>query len=111
MASSWAQASGRPGLVTGHCSQLAAAATKQYNQHHGLSRAAPAAMTLDADNRTKTENFIRLVFKTFDVSSDGSVTAEEVARVLTALGRPQVEGQQSFQRNFTSYYNVQTQFD
>ena len=99
--------------MTGHCSQLAAAATKQYNQHHGLSRAAPApaAMTLDADNRTKTENFIRLVFKTFDVSSDGSVTAEEVARVLTALGRPQVEGQQSCQRNFTSYYNVQTQFD
>ena len=50
-------------------------------------------MTLDADNRTKTENFIRLVFKTFDVSSDGSVTGEEVARVLTALGRPQVAGQ------------------
>ena len=47
-------------------------------------------MTLDADNRTKTENFIRLVFKTFDASSDGSVTGEEVARVLTALGRPQV---------------------
>ena len=50
-------------------------------------------MTLDADNRTKTENFIRLVFKTFDVSSDGSVTGEEVARVLTALGRPQVAEQ------------------
>ena len=50
-------------------------------------------MTLDADNRTKTENFIRLVFKTFDASSDGSVTGEEVARVLTALGRPQVAGQ------------------
>ena len=60
-------------------------------------------MTLDADNRTKTENFIRLVFKTFDVSSDGSVTGEEVARVLTALGRPQVARQSSCQRNLVKF--------
>ena len=60
-------------------------------------------MTLDADNRTKTENFIRLVFKTFDVSSDGSVTGEEVARVLTALGRPQVAGQSSCKRNIAKF--------
>ena len=60
-------------------------------------------MTLDADNRTKTENFIRLVFKTFDASSDGSVTGEEVARVLTALGRPQVARQSNCQRNLAKF--------
>ena len=43
------------------------------------------------DNSVKTENFFRIVFKTFDVSQDGRITSEEVGRVLCALGRPQDE--------------------
>ena len=43
---------------------------------------------MSVDN--KTENFFRIVFKTFDVSNDGRITSEEVGRVLCALGRPQV---------------------
>ena len=37
-------------------------------------------MTLDVDNKFKTETFFRIVFKTFDVSNDGKITAEEVGK-------------------------------
>ena len=47
-------------------------------------------MVLDLDNKLKTENFFRIVFKTFDVSNDGKISCEEVGKVLSALGRPQV---------------------
>ena len=43
---------------------------------------------LDADNRLKTESFLRTVFKTFDISNDGKITEEEIGKVLNALGRP-----------------------
>ena len=43
---------------------------------------------LDSDNRLKTRSFYRNVFKTFDVSNDGKITADEVGKVLSALGRP-----------------------
>ena len=46
---------------------------------------------LDSDNKLKTESFLRTVFKTFDLSSDGKISSEEVGRVLSALGRPQDE--------------------
>ena len=46
---------------------------------------------LDSDNKFKTESFLRVVFKTFDLSSDGKISSEEVGRVLSALGRPQDE--------------------
>ena len=46
---------------------------------------------LDSDNKLKTESFLRVVFKTFDLSSDGKISSEEVGRVLSALGRPQDE--------------------
>jgi len=48
-------------------------------------------MVLDLDNKLKTENFFRIVFKTFDVSNDGKISCEEVGKVLSALGRPQDE--------------------
>ena len=46
-------------------------------------------MTLDINDKLKTENFFRIVFKTFDVSNDGKISSEEVGKVLSALGRPQ----------------------
>jgi len=46
---------------------------------------------LDSDNKLKTESFLRVVFKTFDLSRDGNISSEEVGRVLCALGRPQDE--------------------
>ena len=46
---------------------------------------------LDSDNKLKTESFLRVVFKTLDLSRDGKISSEEVGRVLSALGRPQDE--------------------
>ena len=43
---------------------------------------------LDWDHKLKKRSFYRNVFKTFDVANDGKMTAEEVGKVLTALGRP-----------------------
>ena len=40
-------------------------------------------MTLDVDNKFKTETFFRIVFKTFDVSNDGKITAEEVGNNIS----------------------------
>ena len=44
-------------------------------------------MTLDVDNKFKTETFFRIVFKTFDVSNDGKITAEEVGRCQYVVSR------------------------
>ena len=41
-------------------------------------------MTLDINDKLKTENFFRIVFKTFDVSNDGKISSEEVGKVLSA---------------------------
>ena len=46
---------------------------------------------MDSDNTVKTETFLRRVFKTLEVGSEGKITSEEVGRVLRALGRPQDE--------------------
>ena len=46
---------------------------------------------MDSDNTVKTETFLRRVFKTLEVGSEGKISSEELGRVLSALGRPQDE--------------------
>ena len=46
---------------------------------------------MDSDNSLKTETFLRRVFKTLEVGSEGKISSEELGRVLSALGRPQDE--------------------